>query len=369
MDQSQRDDHPTSVPLDPAPPDTGQRLNEDALPVLRQRLARHASELAQLASGLAEQRRALKDTEHSMLERLGDLDDDRRLSLSQLQRAWHTQRDQLAARLRYWPLLLGGTLVLCLLSAALTLWWVEQRLEQERAAFEGQFTTVREQLEQLAGLDTRNAQIQRSLDALSGVVTRLSASLDAPAPARQPQDTAPMLPALLDTLSATSEEQRRLASELQALEARVATTSRELQSITPAHAPAPAPERSAPVRAEATPADTTSSAVLDTETRTYAVQLLGAFSHARILAFSQRPELPERLYWREERYQDRPWYVLIHSLYDSHEAAQTALASLPPELAALDLWVRTLPARTRLEVLVRKPDLASREESIKLEAP
>jgi DamX protein len=59
---------------------------------------------------------------------------------------------------------------------------------------------------------------------------------------------------------------------------------------------------------------------------------------------------------REERFRGRPWFVLIHSLYEDRAAAQQASETLPDSLARLDLWIRKLPAETELDVIDTSAD-------------
>jgi DamX protein len=72
-----------------------------------------------------------------------------------------------------------------------------------------------------------------------------------------------------------------------------------------------------------------------------------------MLDFARREPLPSEVYYREESYQGRPWFVLIHSLHARRDDAVAAISKLPSELATLDLWIRDLPPETELGVLSR----------------
>jgi DamX protein len=85
--------------------------------------------------------------------------------------------------------------------------------------------------------------------------------------------------------------------------------------------------------------------------RPFALQLIGFFSLDELLDFASRKELPARVYFREESYQGRPWFVLIHSLYAGYSEASAAIDTLPTQLAMLDTWIRNLPPETRLGIL------------------
>jgi DamX protein len=82
-----------------------------------------------------------------------------------------------------------------------------------------------------------------------------------------------------------------------------------------------------------------------------ALQLIGFYSLDELLDFARREALPARVYFREESYQGRPWFVLIHSLHASYSDASAAIDTLPTQLAILDTWIRDLPPETRLGIL------------------
>lgn len=91
----------------------------------------------------------------------------------------------------------------------------------------------------------------------------------------------------------------------------------------------------------------------------YALQLIGFYSLDSLVNFAREASLPDTLYFREETYQGRPWFVLIHSLHPLHALAAQANQDLPPELATLDTWIRNFPPNTELGVL----KLEARDES------
>ncbi|NJO55752.1 MAG: hypothetical protein HC834_04660, partial [Rhodospirillales bacterium] len=62
-------------------------------------------------------------------------------------------------------------------------------------------------------------------------------------------------------------------------------------------------------------------------------------------------QLPARVYFREESYQGRPWFVVIHSLHTRYSDASESIDKLPPELGMLDTWIRNFPPETRLGIL------------------
>jgi DamX protein len=84
---------------------------------------------------------------------------------------------------------------------------------------------------------------------------------------------------------------------------------------------------------------------------TYALQLMGFYSFQDLVDYAARVDLPDRVYYREETYRGRPWFVLIHSLHPSLAAATEERSRLPPRLAGLDIWVRPLREGMQLQVL------------------
>jgi DamX protein len=111
-----------------------------------------------------------------------------------------------------------------------------------------------------------------------------------------------------------------------------------------------APEN-AVAKKQATPQVVIADQPLVVGDRPFALQLIGFYSIDTMLDFARREELPSRVYFREESYQGRQWFVLIHSLHPKKSDASTAMAGLPRELAMLDLWIRNFSPETRLGVL------------------
>ena len=83
----------------------------------------------------------------------------------------------------------------------------------------------------------------------------------------------------------------------------------------------------------------------------YALQLIGFFSRDAMLTFAARDDLPERMYYREDRYRGRPWYALIHSLHADYASAEAALSRLAPDLVAMGPWIRPIRDEEDLRVL------------------
>ncbi|NCA68612.1 MAG: hypothetical protein EOM91_00690 [Sphingobacteriia bacterium] len=130
----------------------------------------------------------------------------------------------------------------------------------------------------------------------------------------------------------------------------------EIQATpTPTDEIQPVPTSSADPTMAQRPATTQRARIADESVtisdRTYALQLFAFSSRAAMLRFVRRHSLPERVYFREERFQGSPWLVLIHSLHPSVQEAAAVRAGLPSELAELDTWIRNLPIDTTLGVV------------------
>ncbi|NCC29522.1 MAG: hypothetical protein EOM22_15635 [Gammaproteobacteria bacterium] len=83
----------------------------------------------------------------------------------------------------------------------------------------------------------------------------------------------------------------------------------------------------------------------------FALQLIGFYSLDELLDFARREALPSRVYFREESYQGRPWFVLIHGLHARYSDATDTIDRLPTTLAVLDTWIRNFSPETRLGII------------------
>lgn len=315
-----------------------------------------------LTASVAALHARLDQIERSLIERIADVDDDRRRTAVLLQRARQGQDEEVADRLRRqasanrWAML--GLAAFVILALALSYWHRLPAGEPLQAEREGV------QAEDLAAVEER-------LAALSATVAELDGQ-PRPAAAAEIRDLSVALARLED-------DQRRLGGEVAALRERLAerTTATEAApagnaaDTTPAIVTSePSAERATPPTAEAEPrsepgeaapaasgplSSGAPSATRDTghdlvriADRPYAIQLVGYSDRGRLVAFATRDDLPESVFYREETHQGRPWFVVIHSLYPSYGDAMAARADLPAELLALDPLVRRLPAGTEI---------------------
>jgi DamX protein len=142
-----------------------------------QRMTGQATGLESLAAELAACRTQMRDQEKALVERIADVDDDRRLTSAQLQRGWQAQRDEFQARLRRGAgrtaLALG--LVLALVGGGLLALYTHEKTAQ--ATLAEQVATLRQDLQRLSGVRPQDAQVQEQLASLSAVVGQLSTGL------------------------------------------------------------------------------------------------------------------------------------------------------------------------------------------------
>ncbi len=362
------------------------------------RLAAYAAQLATLSSGLAAHRVQLRDLEKSLVERIADVDDDRRLTALQLQRAWQTQREELDDRLRSRGRLAAAALVLIAAMATGGLVGLFKYLESNREALEVRVDAVRLELDRLAGIGTRDTQVQEKLAALSAAVGQLSSTLGplAERPARTAgQDGPAQLSDLAARIDRMAAEQVRNAQELQALheslaarpippEGPAAGPSADPRSTPAAQPQAPPPADPRPAETPATPTDaapegsakpsadgatspppvatpakvggaesaSTGTATIAVADRLFALQLLGSYRRDDLLSLAARAGLPAEVFIRQESRRGRPWFVLIHSMHPTRAQAQAALAGLAPSLLVPKPWIRNLPPDATLELIV-----------------
>jgi DamX protein len=336
------------------------------------------------------------DLEKSLVERIADVDDDRRATATQLQRAWQTQREDWEDRTRRrgWGTIFALALILVLLAGAMVASYVRLRALHEPLTQE--VAVLRQALDRLSVPRGEGAAVEERLSALSAAVAQISSSLEQisnqPRPATTPPDEA--LKPLAAQIALLAAEQRRIAADLDGLRQRLDAAALEpptppvafqrpeeppgappLESPAQSEAVAPAPPEvpAVPVgqpvplaedaaQAEPGPADvgpasadrTAANSQPGTVTvtdRPFALQLIGVFNRDRLLELVAQSDLPRPVYLRQETLRGRPWFVLIHSLHGTQDEARAALSQLPPALAAQSPWIRPLPEGTRLEVL------------------
>lgn len=73
----------------------------------------------------------------------------------------------------------------------------------------------------------------------------------------------------------------------------------------------------------------------------YTLQLVSASSPAGLKAFARKHKLNDALFFRTVR-NGKDWYVLVYSIFETQEAAQAAVDTLPAKLQAAKPWVRSI---------------------------
>ncbi|MCU0835013.1 MAG: SPOR domain-containing protein [Chromatiaceae bacterium] len=352
--------------------------------------------LALEAQTLTQQSR-LRDYEKALVERIADVDDDRRRAAAQLKRAIEAasgdQDQRLRSRTRW--LLLGLVVALTLAVAGLTL---AVYLDQERRQLAQDLFDLRQDVDRAAAdvagdqavegrlveLEARLAEMRGRLAAVDGEVERALAAAAAAERIARSEERARLsgeierLENVQDDLATRLEvAQRELATRLDVAlqgaagdavvgaaavaptvappEPMAADESSEGRIAPPAIEPAP-PAESEPVAVVAVEDAAGAPAVavdpltppptLVTETAIYALQLIGFHELERLREFALDARLADPVWRLTERYRGRPWYPLIQGLYPDYAAAQAAVAQLPPALRGLDPWIRPLPAGT-----------------------
>ncbi len=326
------------------------------------------NKVSTLERQLAEQQNQLRDFEKSLVERIADVDDDRRTTASKLQRAWQSQLEEINDRLRQQMVIMVGALILFLIVVGVVIFYAYYQATSDRQLLADDLVELKQEL----GRTSSKPAVE---DTMRAELTRLSATVNEITSSRGLQDVkqADSLYTILEDERIAREEADAVnGAEVQRLEAKLESLMRELETlrealeteeVTTAES-AQEPAEPIPAAAVEQPIDgdsgkTAMDAKKDTETphnlvianSTYALQLIGFYDLDSLLKFANnRNDLPERLYYRKETVQGRLWYSLIHSLHEDHASAEAQLHNLSPELVAMDPWIRPISVGVELTV-------------------
>ncbi len=363
QDQPPRGD--PSAPDETPAPDDAASVNVDCSHVAGDRagqdivtqLAEQSALIASLSEHLNQQQRAIQNAEVSLITRIADVDDDQRLVVSRFQRSWQSHRDDVEQRLRRQGFLMVITLSLFAILLAVSMTVMYFRDDQIRRTLAGETTALRQAISNIQG-QIPDTVTQDQLSSLSAAAKTISALLERfdehvseplsalkPVPAqdtpavRKPVPAYALAPALPDSEPMAAATSAQVAPEPAAKEMDAASR----QAVTASTA-APLPDdaalnQSSEEAGEPLVIDSAQRRVGDT---LYSLQLIGFFTLDELQQFVRTFPLPATVYYHEETHRGRPWFVLIHSLYATRDAASVAKASLPPELAKLDVWIRQL---------------------------
>lgn len=194
-----------------------------------QGLAALSARLDTLSAGLAAQGDHLRDSERSLVDRIADVDDDRRRTQGQLQRAMQSQYDEIDARLGH----LGGLTILglCLIAALAAggLYLIHHLHSQRIGELQGDLTaemqTLGLELGRLTGVAAQGERVEDKIAALSTALARVSDDLAQKGTGRQAEtpaaalDVGPLVEPLKGQIDRLESEQQRLSTEMDALRA------------------------------------------------------------------------------------------------------------------------------------------------------
>ena len=378
--------------------------------VLQRYLKAQATQISRIVASLNQYRQDVQKLEVSLIARIGDVDDDRRHAATRLQRTLQTQREELDERLKRHGSLMAVLLLLFSLMVAGTLVFFLFKLNATQESLETQMGDLRRTLEQIDASsrsepdpETR-VQLDRLSAALAGIsksIERLNeettkppldldldlrlepeprprpvvatppASMPQPAPAPEPESmpepeptpspemASEPTPAPLPDSEPESESESEsaptptpdISTELASSTASLVGPESELTPAPEAIPAADATEQSLEPDVQNTEAALSSALATDTVKvgeRSFTVQLIGFHTLETLERFAAEQLLPVVYYYRQETYQGRPWFVLIHSLHETREDAEAVVAKLPPALANLNIWIRKLRADTEL---------------------
>jgi len=370
---------------------------------------------AELFAELDQYGSQLRDCKKALVERIADVDDDRRATASRLQRAWQTQSEEIEERLSRHARLWGGVLLLFVVLFAVALFVVYHQAPVGQPQVDAK---IRAQLAQLSQEGAKNEQVREKLERLTTEFATIASALG-----QLGQNGEQALRASQTAERAVREQaEKQLAAEIHRLGAeqmRIAGILESLQSalramgsggfggrvdaVDPVSHPVssgsdlqrPADEVDAesavgtgpkkveeePAVAEAKevraagsvttnlPGGEETAAVVPVPEDTlvaagdlYALQLIGFFSRESLDEFVARTELPAQVYVLRQRNKGRPWFALIHSLHDDAAAAEEELSHLSPDLKSLEPWIRPLPGVAELQIINTLPEPGSESD-------
>jgi DamX protein len=189
----------------------------------REQLAALGLQLETLSTGLAAQANRLRDAERSLVDRIADVDDDRRRTQGQHLRAMQSQYEEIDARLRRQGALnlLGFGLIAALAAGGLFLLHHNQqeRTGELRGDLTAEVQTLGLELGRLRAVATQESQVQDKLAALSTALARVSEDLARVGATGQAEPAAPG-PAAEDLgaqIARLESDQERLRTDIEAL--------------------------------------------------------------------------------------------------------------------------------------------------------
>lgn len=308
--------------------------------------ATQSERLSRLLATVDKQRIALQNTETSLVTRIADIDDEQRRATSQINKKYEALNSSLKA-----TRILAIALVFSVILITMTVLGVfYMRTDRVHVALMADIAELRDMANtlqrQLPENTMNNKMMQERLAQLSDHVAELKPAIDA-----LPAVKASMMPAPPpEVVSAAPEPTPSLPVSIPAPPEPI----QEPVPFNPAldREPTPiVPSSSATHSSPSTASPKNTEKVVAVSDTLYSLQLIGFFSFAELIAYTQRVPLPPQVYYQTETFRGRPWFVLIHSLHNSYASAKATIAQFPPVLAELDVWIRKLPADATLTAL------------------
>jgi len=137
--------------------------------------------------------------------------------------------------------------------------------------------------------------------------------------------------------------------------ARILEGLKKKLALVPGRARQPAPAERAPsveLKGEAW--------LLDQPADSYTLQIFANWTEASVRRFADESGLGPDTAFFAARYQEYPWFVLVHGVFPTESAAQRALESLPSDVKLMGPWIRPMADVQRL-IRDRVVDAAPRD--------
>jgi DamX protein len=119
-----------------------------------------------------------QEAETSLVARIADVDDDRRLTTNRLQRAWQTQREEIETRLGRQASMFAGGLLLLAILLGVALVFTYGQLDAGRRALLEDVAQLRTDHHQLASSAIQGTDLQDELSSLRASVSAISKRLE-----------------------------------------------------------------------------------------------------------------------------------------------------------------------------------------------
>lgn len=293
------------------------------------------SRLEKLAAEVAAQSNRVRDQEKSMVERIADVDDDRRLTTLQLQRGWQSQRDGFAHQVQRHGRLMIVLVAITLIGSGLITYFT-------RSLHAAPATLV----EEVAALQRAMADLRQQNGQLQEHITTLSTRLEATALPRDESESA-----VSD--QAQGADAKALAKQLERLSIELQNQGNELDALR--HTLHQSDRGAQTEPAPGAPLSQARKRTTKINDRPFALQLVGDSNRDRLLELASRSGFPETVYIYQGTRRGSPWFILVHSLYPTSAEAKSALEQIPAKQRIRTPWIRSLPKGTELEIIELKP--------------